>query len=654
MAKQAQKMPMKSKPATRPPADGGPPKHLAYITEEEAKLLDIILTIKKGAKGKDGKPLPQTYSPGGGHPLEFLTELTAAQINELLGKTDGESETTPQGVESYAMFSENSSTTAGKTSAQKDASYGGSKSTKDSNSGYASSQFNNNTRSPSKSDVGAKGRTADSGNSNSSYFGGINTNTVRTSQPKSSQMQETERRYEVGRVRDQMSQYRSPPGTEATALDPSLRGRAQAAGRSKLSGLVSGPGKTDRESISRPLGSSIPNTSELGRLVSAPGKTDRANVTTLNRDPTGPVPKRTTDTASELANLSVGSRFNRPLADDPGAYDESEMANAVTGEKPRPLGGGFKKFNEGVQTDPTSDKLADSSLQMLTGGKPSPQPVSAPGKSDRQVPLQSAPGKTDRVRDIIMGAGPIPKSNVLPFRNGVPDSTLSPLVTQKPPPANDDLITSPSPEERRLMPSLPVPAPSPVSRSSLQGLTTAPDTSGSGEFIDPEMPDISFDNNQPSGSLFDPVPESPDPGTEGGGEPLPIDTGNPPAPGPGPGPAPEPEPSAGAEGSAEYLPGIMPWDRADYEEIAKAYEAAGQTYTPQQFMAAFYNSQPFTIERPAADPDVPAPADASIDPYGGIMPWDRLAYEKLRKSAEAVGQTYTPQQFIAQFYKQAA
>ena len=94
----------------------------------------------------------------------------------------------------------------------------------------------------------------------------------------------------------------------------------------------------------------------------------------------------------------------------------------------------------------------------------------------------------------------------------------------------------------------------------------------------------------------------------------------------------------------------MPWDRADYAEIAKAYEAAGQTYTPQQFMAAFYNSQPFTIERPPADDAAPAGAAPSIDPYGGIMPWDRKTYDQLRKSYAAIGQTYAPEQFVMQYY----
>lgn len=652
MAMQAKKKLMKKAPAEK--AGGGPPKHLAYITEEEAKLLDMILTIKKGAKGTDGKPLPQTYEPGQGSPTEFLTELTPQQINELLAKTDGTSETTPQGVESYAMFSENSSTTAGKTSAQKDSSYGGSVSA---NTNTGSSLNAGRGGSP----VGSKTPDTSFGNGGVASHGNretpgsydrINTSTWSTGEPKSAQMQETERRFEVGRVRDQMSQYRSPPGTKATALDPSLRGRAQAAERSKVAGTGD----------SRPAASSIPTASELGRLVSGPGKTDRENVTTLTRDPKGPGIQR----SSELGRLAVGSQFNTPLADNPGAYNESELANAVTGEQPRAIGATTFDKVSGIVTDPTSTMITNPTIRQSLGDQV--RPAIAQPKVDREVPLTSAPDKTDRVRSIIMGADPIPqpKSSVLPFRNGVPDSSLSPLTTLTPP-ANDDLITSPSPTERTLMPSKPAPAPTPVPRSSLQDLitspspqertlmpsrlvaapepidlTSAPDPSGSGEFIDPNMPDISFDANQPSGTLFDPQPSATLGGDGGDGATAPV--------APGTGPQPGPAPPLDGKGGDEYLPGIMPWDRADFSEIAKAYEAAGQTYTPQQFMAAFYNSQPYSIEHPAADASVEPSGDMSVDRFGGVMPWDRVSYDKLRKSHEAVGQTYTPEQFVTQFY----
>ena len=58
----------------------------------------------------------------------------------------------------------------------------------------------------------------------------------------------------------------------------------------------------------------------------------------------------------------------------------------------------------------------------------------------------------------------------------------------------------------------------------------------------------------------------------------------------------------------------------------------------------------------APPPVTPPPTVDQTDPYAGIMPWDRIAYDAIKTSYESRGETYTPQQFIASFYnmKQAA
>ena len=687
-----------AKPQARPNADGGPPKHLAYITEEEAKLLDIILTIKKGATGKDGKPLPQTYSPGKGNPLEFLTELSSEQINELLAKTDGESETTPEGVESYAM--EGSVTRSGGTVSRSGVTRSSSAPSR--NSGTPRDQRTG-------ASPGAKAtQTRDSGNRDTGVapgggrerpgaFGGIDTGKVKTTPTRSTFKTETVkvaprgvspgtgngttpvaqdsvvRHLEMGKPAQVASTLAGLVDKEPRRpTNSSIPSGSELASLVKAPATVSGPGKTDRENVTTieqngigfngkrvgftqgadlPSASSIPSGSELASLVKAPPK---SNVTEINKNPNGPMPQRTTDVPSELSRLAVGSQFNTPLADDPGAYDESELASAVTGETPRAIGSTSFEDVARIRSDPTATQIANPDAAQIMSDQLRPAPMQ--NKVDREILSEaprSAAGKTDRARAAIMGDAPI-----LPFRNGVPDdqpaappsnrnsvpdSSLSPLATQKPP-ATDDLITSPSPAEReQFMPQQMAPAPSPI------GIDGGTEAQALGE--EELMPDISFDANQPetAPTLFDPqAPEPVLPAEDGssGGPPV-VDDGTAPLPGEEPGAGPSPVPG---DGTAEYLPGIMPWDRMAFEEISRAYEAAGKTYTPEEFRAAFYNSQPFTIEHPAADDDALAPSEPGTDPYDGIMPWDRVAYNNLRKSYEAVGQTFTPEQFIMQYY----
>lgn len=766
----AKKDPAKAKPQ----AMDGPKKHLAYITEEEAKILDILLQIKKGAKGPDGKPIPQTYEPGDGHPTEFLTELTGAQINELLAKTDGESNPTEHGVDSYYMEASGSGNV--KDSSPSQSGTKSSNSTSTSNAGGEGRSGENGMRGPVGSNAPSKttsSRTSDTGKTtntgrpgengmrdspganaptgrdpNSSYDTDTHDSAVRsmTKQGVTQPSARTPSDSQLSRVTtERPSTLRSPsdsqlsdpanlnpgetsssllrearsranqravapgvaldpsitgrnapkvkapgvaPGEKVTDvfsqpvdLDPSIRGRVQ-----KPSPTISGPGKTDRENVTTieqngvspfgenvsfsqgnglPSASSIPSASELAGLVSTPPR----NVTTINRNPNGEMPRTTVDTSSELGRLAVGSQFNTPLADDPGAYNESELANAILGQKPRNIGATDFDTVSRVRSDPTAAMLANDNVRTSIRDQMREAPLGT--KVDREAPEApvSGPNKTDRetVRNFITGKEPsLPFRNGVPdaaktptVRNSVPDSSLSNLATQKP----DDFMAPPSKQERGLQPQRPVNAPTPVPSSSLrdvvesvrpneralqpQNPVNAPTPVGG---VDGDMPDISFDNNQPDTepTLFDPqTPQTQNPpGLGAGGTGTPA---IPPIEGNTEEPPPEPVPGGTPDSNPEAMAGIMPWDRQAYAEIAAAYQAAGQVYTPQAFIQSFYNVQPFTIEHPSAD--VPAaPAAAGADPYAGIMPWDRPVYDQMRKSAIAAGQTFTPQQFITQFY----
>ncbi len=805
-------------------SDNGPPKHLAYITEDEAKILDMVLTIKKNAKGKDGKPIPQTYNPGQGHPLEFLTELTGAQINELLRKTDGDSDMTKEGVPSFMMdgsygSTDHTSNTGGQTTNSGSGSGGG-------------GGGGNGIRGNSLGSAGASNYSGDGtgGQVNLDHVGGSSGNVLRyvngqwqihnkeTGQrinneggaydaaPKTVALRQTVAapapqitpasyvepevyldpqiagrlqsalatqaanvastmaaksaredalagsslaglarpgvyegnvRYPSSAFNDNARQrsfggYENsydalanagpnlatrsvPAGQRVTdvftrdqvALDPSIAGRVQAT----RTPAYSTSGKTDRENVTTieqngvsPFGRNVgfrtdteTPASTLAGLVSGPNKTNResapvaldpslagraqaANVTTINRNPNGPVPQRTVDTASELGRLAIDSRFNAPLADNPGAYSNSELANAITGEPSRAYQApGNLENTRSIMSDPTAGTIAPSPSGNIGTFVESPM-ISGPGKTNREVaaePLTSAPGKTDRVRDIIMGTAPVPRSNVLPFRNGVPgasltrvanpsinttpDSSLSPLATQSPP-AGDNPVPSVTPQERQLQPSRPVSAPSPVPGAGIAAISPAerqrfmssqPVPAQSPVFNDlqTEMDAANPDAAPAKGYIGTITPEqdaaagtssitAPEPGAGGSTD----TTGGTPSGEPGSNPPPS------GDTSTEYLPGIMPWDRGAYQEIAKAYEAAGLTYSPQQFQAAFYNEQSYVPDHPAADTEAMVPDNMTSELYGGIMPWDRQAYNQLRKSYEAIGQAYTPQQFIAQFY----
>lgn len=59
-----------------------------------------------------------------------------------------------------------------------------------------------------------------------------------------------------------------------------------------------------------------------------------------------------------------------------------------------------------------------------------------------------------------------------------------------------------------------------------------------------------------------------------------------------------------------------------------------------------------TTPPPPSPPPPPPPVAEQTDPYAGIMPWDHIAYDAIKASVEATGQTYTPAQFIASFYNQ--
>jgi hypothetical protein len=300
--------------------------------------------------------------------------------------------------------------------------------------------------------------------------------------------------------------------------------------------------------------------------------------------------------------------LNGPLGDNPGAYNPQELKNVIGGLNPGVIGGGFNpgSIDAPTPSDPSTAMITDPSLSSLAGSGP----VTVKSIQDRIAPtdvrLQAAQkaiiGTDTGVEDLTQAAydkayPAVSKELALPNLSG---GGVNPdIATGRPPtgkatisPMGDNIY--PGVDKELAYPNLSGGGTTPPDRpGSPLATVKAPAANG--------MPDISYDSN--AGSL----PQ---------GNPLGSALSNVSAPGS------RPEGSGGSGGQTTQ--------QASQQTVPSVAPSTG-------------------VPGGGNDRGPPLP---SSDPYEGIMPWDRMAFDSIRKAALAAGLTYTPAQFITTYYNQ--
>lgn len=616
---------------------------LGYITEKEAKLLELLDMPAGDAKPPKG--VPKTHVPkkdGKTFPKEKLKKLTPKQKATLKAKTDGKVDKTKDGIDTFFM---EASTTG---------------SVKDASPSQSNTKTSNST---STSNAGGEGgRTGESGMRDT-----VGSNAP-SSGPNNSNSRDDGMRGSVG------SNAPSKGPNSTNSRDDGMRGPV---GSNAPSQSPSNGGSFGRDDGARDV---------VGTPGNVTGKTNRENVTTINQngsiaykdDPDHPYGQNTTDisktapadldnivgpvTAPERAlakqvkqpttftridspsSLSplglAASAFETPMADRPGMYSPSELSNIVGGTTPtRSNPPTRESYADNVASDPTAGRTNDS-LAALAGnpekdlGRIAQDNTFANNHNAYRSPPSQ--GSIDAARAAIMGdvaqaAGtPTAPYNPAPpsfpasnGRYGLPE--VNPAV-YSPPVGGTVAMNAPpvkTPSLAQAAGTITTPYnPTGLPDSPLSPLATAKPRALGADKYGSNTSLASLAMNAPANE------NSKENYSELGNDTIADQS----LPGGTPQGSPNNSPIAD-----QSLPGGLPSTRTP-----PATGQGGQGNVP--------GGDQSTVTPTSATP--PAAVPEAFDPYAGIMPWDRIAYDAIKTSYEGRGQTYTPQQFITSFYNQ--
>lgn len=622
-------------PASAPAPVAG--KHLAYITEKEAKLLEV-LNLHDSSQGNDFK-----YQPPGGQPQEEFVLANKKEQNTLKGK-GASGKKTAAGVKSFFM-----ETTGG---------------VKGGTTGIG-------TGTGGKSGAGATG-TGGQGTMNDSREAN-NSSDSKSKDSQGSDSRDNGSRAGVGANKDNNTPstqgspgrdngMRDAPGANAPGKTPAGGRPGEGGMRDKVGAnvpnTVSGPGKTDR--LAGPRTDRMPTPS---RNVTDIAKTPDPNVTNINKTPgvgqplsqqpyaDFKAPKSRVPTAPDPAQ-KVGVVDAPRLSLDPtnGVGRFSRLANA--GLVPDPIG-----FNHLVNpgTDPTNGIGSTpvsplSNLATVNAPRTDRMPTSPLKDLSRLPQSPDAPGQvTARYpgRNITVAAQNI---NNVPRTDRQPSTGTD--VSQAQVDRENAALAAANQVSGPMAPDRPTKDPSRLSQSNAadpnqvsrisetlpgegnitQATYNPPVSPGSGlrpgETVASSQLATSFLNNQ---GLTNPgaLPDA-----SGGGGNIPAFTSDLPpiVPPPVVPPAVEPPP-------VDPLPPNPPVIGGP-----PVLGGGGQGTT-----SGGVGAQVPTVDPPPPPTD---PGPGIVDPYAGIMPWDREAYASLQAIMQTMGVTYTPDQFVQQFYQQ--
>lgn len=668
-----------------------------YITDKEAQLLELLDMPARDAKPPKG--VPKTHMPkhkGKTGPKEKLKKLTPKQKSTLKAKTDGKVDKTKDGIDSFYMEGTggatgigNNSSANSRSSASSGSSYngsggGGRDSGADSPSGDSGRGTTGGSRGSQGSNGGRGTQNASretQGNVSGSPSRGISTPNASGSpgnNPTRINVQPGD-----GSLRNSMTQRDAVRAMGANRpAAPQEPDRRSNVGVMDTPRLSADPARPAAPPAALALDDVMPPVTRAERAIG------RA------RQPTS---FARVDSSSSLDNLGhAGSMFESPMADRPGVYNGSELGDVVGGTTPARANPPTREaYAENVASDPNAGRINDSQASLAS--------LTSPGRITDRIPDDNSamvnnyaayrPGvvpqaSVEAARSAILGdeaqaAGTLTEPydpaapavaagtltapyNPIATAAGTPTAPYNPLATAAgtltgpynpaPPAVAAGTLTGP------YEPARPAGNVTTIGRIDAAAATEAYDRANAIPGITPAVA---------SGTMTTPYnvaaePDSPlSPLATARPRALGLDDyQGPSSPAVAAGTLTQPYNTAANDNNSE-LSGLAGSTIADQNmpntsTIADQNLPGGLPSAPSRGGASLGQGgqnaalpgstlQPGTP--PVAPPPVTPPAEQT-DPYAGIMPWDRIAYDAIKASYENSGQTYTPAQFIASFYNQ--